>query len=210
MERSFDYRKTKPVMETEWTRVYKSDQGYVYVSKFMEGDVKVTAESIRAQWPTFSFEQKLDFVQAFAKGGRVTSEDERIMDFLMEAGEPFICMEMAPRLLDHRDRDHVLAFLLDRISDDFEYKGNFVQALGLMKDPRALPALRTKFDGYRERLAASPGSMSPDDCMDYMVCLQALWRISGSQEYKPIIEDALNSPDETVRRTADLILRDRI
>lgn len=205
-----DYKETKPVRETEWTRIYKSDYGYVHVSKFLEGNVDVSAEAIRDRWPTFSFEQKLDFAQAFARGGKVTKEDEEILDFLMEVGEPFIWMEIALRLLDHRDKDRVLAFLLERIGDDYEHKGNFFQALGLMKDPRALPVLRTKFDSYRERLAASPAKVPPDEYRQYIICCQALWRISGSVEYKRIIEDALESQDELARRTAELVLRDAI
>jgi hypothetical protein len=206
----FDYKNTEPVKETEWTRVYKWGDEYVYVSKFLEGDAEVSAESIRERWPAFSFEQKLDFAQAFSIGGNVTEEDERILDFLMEAGDPLIWMTIAFRLPHHRDKDRVLAFLLDRIGDDYEHKDNFFQALGLMKDQRAIPALRATSDRYRERLAASPASVPSDDYRQYLACCEALWRISDSVEYKRVIEDALQSQDEAVRTIAELILRNRV
>jgi hypothetical protein len=199
----------KLVKETEWTRVYEVGGWMCHESKFMTDGLKVSAESIKARWPTFSFEEKLDFANAFGAGGKVTAEDERILDFLMEAGDFPIWMAIAGRLRHHRDKDRVLAFLLERVKAEDTPKGNFFQALGWMNDKRALPALRATFDGYRRRLGASPTSgVSPNyDYTDYLACCVALWKISGSLEYKQVIDEALKSQDDGVRNTAGLLLR---
>lgn len=204
-----DYKSTKLIKETEWTRVYKRGDSYVYVSKFLEDGLEVSAESIRERWPTFSFDEKVDFAQAFSRGARVTAEHEQVLDFLMEAGDFPVWMSIAGRLRHHRDKDRVLAFLLERVREEKVPKGNFFQALGLMNEKRALPALRAVYDSYRELLSASPAAgASPDyDYLDYLHCCEALWKISGSGEYKQVIEDASKSQDELVRITAELILR---
>lgn len=204
----FRDRNAKPIKETEWTRVYRAGDAFVHVSKFLEGGLQVSADSIRARWPTFSFQEKLDFAQAFSAGGKATAEDERILDFLMEAGDFHIWDAIALRLRHHRDKDRVLAFLLERIKEKGEYKANFFQAIGLMKNERAVRALRAAYDDYRKRLGASLSSGASLDYMDYLYCCAALWRIEGPSEYKQVIEDASRSQDEAVRITAELILRD--
>jgi hypothetical protein len=196
--------------ETEWTRVYEVGGWMCHESKFMTDSLKVSAESIKARWPTFSIGEKLDFAQAFSRAREVTPENERILDFLMEAGDFNVWMSITGPLRHHRDKDRVLAFLLERVKAEDTPKGNFFQALGWMNDKRALPALRAAYDGYRTRLGASPASRASPDCdyIDYLDCCAALWKISGSLEYKQVIEEALKSQDDDVRNTAGLLLRD--
>src|SRR3989338_5121900 len=129
-----EYERTKPVKETEWTRVYKWGDSYVYQSKFLRDGLRVSAESIMARWPTLSFEERLDFAQAFSHGGKATADDDRILDFLMEAGDFDIWMAIAVRLARHGDKGRVVAFLLERIKEEGEHKANFFLALALMRD----------------------------------------------------------------------------
>ena len=198
--------------ETEWTRVYEVGGWMCHESKFMTDSLKVSAESIKARWPTFSIGEKLDFAQAFSRAREVTPENERILDFLMEAGDFNVWMSITGPLRHHRDKDRVLAFLLERVKAEDVPKGNFFQSLGLMNDKRALPALRAACDSYRELLSTRPASRAGGepfdyDYLDYLHCCEALWKISGSLEYKQVIEEALKSQDDDVRNTAGLLLR---
>lgn len=207
-----EYDRGKLVKETEWTRVYEVGGQFCYESKFMTDGLKVSAESIKARWAAFSIGEKLDFAQAFSLAGEVTPENERILDFLMEAGDFNVWMSITSPLPHHRNKDRVLAFLLERVKAEDVPKGNFFQALGLMNDKRALPALRATCDSYRELLSTRPASRAEGepfdyDYLDYLHCCAALSKISGSLEYKQVIEEALKSQDDDVRNTAELILR---
>jgi hypothetical protein len=204
-----EYRSAKPVRETEWTRVYKSDEGYVHVSKFLEGGLDVSAQSVRQRWSALSPDDRLDLAQALSSLGKFTAEQEGILDFLMEAGDLPVWMEIAVSLPHHSNRDQALAFLVDVINHQHEHRANFFQALGMMKDARALPSLRAAYDGYRKGLGAGPApeAWTEFDYVGYLACCEALWKISGSGEYKEAIRDALESKDKHVRSLAALIVR---
>ncbi len=116
----------KLIRESEWERLYESDRwGTVHESKFLIDGIQVSAESIIRRWPDFSSAEKLEFANAFAVKREVTPEDERILDFLMEAGDFHIWMAVAPLLARHRDRERVLSFLLERIREDRKDRANF-------------------------------------------------------------------------------------
>ena len=111
----FNGRPWKLITESAWTRVYKDGDATLRDSKFFRDGLEVSAESIKARWSSLSGPQKLDFANAFMAKPKVTPEDERILDFLMEEGEPYIWGTIAILLPRHRDKDRVLAFLLERI-----------------------------------------------------------------------------------------------
>ena len=205
------FQRGKLIRESEWMRVYEcqyeAQKGMHYESKFLTDRIRVSADSIIRRWPELSFEEKNEFANAFAVKPEATSEDERILNFLMEQDDFYIWMGIAPLLPSHRDRDRALAFLRERVRQRHVDKANFFQALGLIGDKRAVPALRAAYDGYREALGAGLASGAQPDYTDYLYCCYALWRISGSAEYKQVIEEASKSPHESVRATAEMFLR---
>jgi HEAT repeat protein len=211
-EQSAAFRRGKLVRESEWTRVYEAEfhgkKGMLHESKFLADGMEVSADSIVQRWGLFSDAEKRDFANAFACKREITDEDERILDFLMEAGDFPIWMAIASRLREHRDRDKALGFLLARIGEDHEHKANFYQALGLMGDKRAVPALRAAYDRYRERLGPRPVSGTLDDGIDYLSCCAALWDIEGLEDYKRFMVEALNSEDKSLHAIAEQALRE--
>jgi len=205
----FDRRGWKLITESEWTRVYKDGDATLRDSKFFRDGLEVNAESIKGWWPSLSLHQRLDFAHAFSVKPKVTPEDERILDFLMEEGEPYIWRTIAILLPRHRDRERVLAFLLERIREEGEYKANFFQALRLMGDNRAIPALRAAFDDYRKKFRVGTGAPVKFVYFSYLSCCEALWALEGSTEYKDAIEEFLKSDDKDVRSFAELMLSDK-
>jgi hypothetical protein len=116
----------KLIRESEWMRVYETDRsGQLYESKFLADGIQVSANSFIKRWPELSAEQRLDFASAFAAKPEVTYEDERVLDFLMEQDDFYICMSIAPLLPFHRQRDRVLAFVVDTIREHPKDAANF-------------------------------------------------------------------------------------
>ena len=198
----------KLVHESEWMRVYDSDRwGEVHESKFLTDRIQVSAESIVNRWGGLSLAEKLEFANAFAAKREVTPEDERILDFLMEVGDPPIWATVAPMLPRHTNRERVLAFLLRRLKDEGFSKANFYQSLELLKDKTALPALREDYQRYDSRLREHGKLQSESDYLEYLSCCKALWVIDGSREYQEVIERQTKSEHEKVRVWADMMLR---
>lgn len=205
------FQRGRLIRESEWARVYEGEfdsrKITIHESKFLADGLKVSAASIRARWPDLSFEEKLDFANAFGAGDELTTEDEQVLDFLMENGDFPTWMAIALRLRLHSNKDRVLAFFVERIGEDHEYKANFFQSLSLMNDNRAIPGLRAAYDNYRDALGVGLASGAPPDYTDYLYCCEALWRIDGSPEYRHAIEEASKSPDKSVKALAETFLR---
>jgi hypothetical protein len=206
---SYNYRKNAPVRETEWTRDYTWGETTVRESKFLMDGLEVSAESIIERWPALSFEQRCDFAQAYSTKPTITTEDERILNFLMSVGDSVVARAITMQLPRHRDKERVLTFLLQRIGEDRVGKANFFQALGLMQDKRAVPVLRAAFENYRNRSSGLPNPTGEADCVDYLTCCEALWRLDGSKEYLEVIVAFSKSEDIRVRDFATALLQNQ-
>jgi hypothetical protein len=204
----FDYRRNKPVSETKWTRIYRRGDRLIHESKFERDGLEVSVELVKNSWAGLSVGEKLDFAQAFSAKNEISAEDQRILDFLMNAGDLTIWATIARLLPRHGDRERTLGFLLKRIQEGSHHRANFFHALGLMKDKRAVPALRAAYDGLRPQLTASPGALERVDYVDYLSCCQALWQLEGLEEYRNAIREFSNSPDQRVRSFASALLQD--
>ena len=195
------------IRESEWERVYKSHRwGRVHESKFLIDGMQVSAEDIIRRWPDLSSAERLEFAKAFADKSKVTPEDERILDFLMETGDCRIWRTIALVLLDHRDRERVLAFLLKRIREERKGRANFFQALELMKDKRAVLVLRAAYDDHRKKPQGLTQSVEEFDYVDYLQCCKALWALDSSTEYREAIEECSKSPVKSIRSYAARLL----
>jgi len=198
----------KLVQESEWMRVYRIDaRTLMYESKFLTDRLAVSADSIKRKWPGLSDEEKLEFSRAFQAKPEVTSEDEALLDFLMEVGNLAIWITIAPLLPRHSCRDRVLKFLLDRISEDGNMKANFYQSIEQLRDPRALPALRAMHERYERKLCDHNKSGGEFEYQDYLSCCKALWAIEGLALYREAIERFAKSENDQVRLWAVALLR---
>ncbi len=202
------YSERKLVQESEWMRVYRVDaRTQMHESKFLTDHLAVSADSIRRRWPGFSDEEKLEFSQAFQVKPEVTSEDESVLDFLMEVGNLPIWITIAPLLPRHSARDRVLRFLLDRVTEEGNMKANFYQSIGQLRDRRALPALRAMYEGYERKLRDQIESAGEFEYQDYLSCCKALWAIEGLVIYREAIERFAKSENDRVRFWAVALLR---
>jgi hypothetical protein len=188
-------------------RVYKDGDVTLEDSKFLRDGLEVSAESIIGRWPSLSPHQKLEFAHAFSAKPKITSEDERILDFLMGLEEPIIWRAIAILLHRHRDKERALAFVLARIAEDAGRTANFFQALGLMGDKRAIPALRAAYDDYRKKLGAGADASADFDYISYLSCCNALWKLEGSKECRDVLEEFTRSDEKSLRRFAEIKLR---
>lgn len=205
------FQRGKLIRESEWMRVYEcqyeSQKGMHHESKFLTDRIRVSADSIIGRWSELSFEEKNEFANAFAVKPEVTPEDERILNFLMEQGDFYIWMGIAPLLPSHRDRDRALAFLEERVRQRHADKANFFQALELMGDKRAIPALRAAYDAYKAELATPNGPPKSFDYFDYLACCRALWILESSAEYKDAIQALVQNGDPRISASARQALR---
>jgi hypothetical protein len=87
------YRKlranAKLVKETEWMRVYElgPPKSFTYESKFLTDKLQISAESFATRWPTMTPAERLDFTQAYCAKAEFTSDDERIVNLIMNDGD---------------------------------------------------------------------------------------------------------------------------
>jgi len=198
----------KLVRESEWMRVYRVEaRTLMYESKFLTDHLAVSADSIRRRWPGLPDEEKLEFSLAFQAKPEITSEDEDVLDFLMEVGGLPIWITIAPLLPRHSDRERVLKFLLDRIGEDGNMKANFYQSVEQIRDRRALPALRAMYERYERELRDQNEPTEDFEYQDYLSCCKALWAIEGLTSYREAIERFAKSENDQVRFWAVALLR---
>ena len=106
------------VKETEWSRQYLiAPKTTFYESKFDSDDLQIKAEDIINRWEGFGRSERLDFAQALAHNCKTTFsvEEEKILRFLMEAGDEKIWATIALALCRHSDRELVIRFIVNRI-----------------------------------------------------------------------------------------------
>lgn len=204
------YRDRELVKESEWMRVYRADSNtLMYESKFLVDHLTLSANSIKRRWPGLSEEEKLEFAQAFQAKPEVTSEDESLLDFLMEAGNLPIWITIAPLLPRHSARERVLKFLFQRISEEGKPKANFYQSIEQLNDKTALPTLRAMYERYKDRLLERSEPTDEFEYQDYLSCCKALWVIEGSMQYRETIERFAKSQDEGLKFWAETLLRNK-
>jgi len=201
------------VRENEWIRIYNIGPGQQYYeSKFVHDNVQVLAKSIESRWHTLSAEEQADFVMAFQSKYPLTSEDEEILEFLMNTGDENVWSTLALPLTRMSSSKHekALAFLIERIQRRDTHRANYYQALGELKDTKAIPALKVAYEEERRTISLDKPLTDFQDIfpyIDYLACCAALYILEGSKEFKQAIEALKSHPNENVRSQANLALR---
>jgi hypothetical protein len=202
-------RHRRIVRESEWMTVYQDDTGELYYeSKFLVSGLAVSADSLRRRWQDLPQREKYDFVHAFQAKPLLTSDDEEILDFLMEVRDINIWITISPLLPRHSNRQRVLDFLLERIVAAEGPKANFFQAIETLDDTRALNDLRRVYLKYDDVLNL-PKRAERIEYLDYLQCCRALWTLSGAHEYEQVLKKFLSDDDEDIRRWAERLLAAR-
>jgi hypothetical protein len=199
-----EFEKGDVIRENQWMRVYRSEDGGERLqSKFLFEEVQVSADEIRRTWPLMSEQKQFEFVQAYQAKPKVTLEDEKILDFLIETGNDVIWTFISALLPRHSEREKVLNFLFARIQRPDRLSANYYQALEVLGDPRAVQPLEIARQIQKEHI----NSGVKEEEYAYLVCCRSLWKLRGSEGIEPEIRKALSSPDPDVRAFAETLLR---
>ena len=213
--RSFG-QEPKLIRETEWTRIYETGpKGSFHHSKFQDEGFEVLASSIRERWPNMGKSERLDFCLAFSGKPDWEQNDTEILEIIMQDGDDVLWETLAQSFLRHPDRDRALSFLIERLQSppDLQEEGiklNYIQALGLSKDQRAVAAIKPFFQRCRQKLESKSESDANQDSFwalvpyhEYLAICAALRSTEGSPEYEQEIRKYLNHPVEQVRWWAE-------
>jgi hypothetical protein len=202
------------VKETEWSYVYKAgEESYCYISKFLADETfTVSASEIRNRWPSMSESERLDFVQNFWSKPNWNENDTEILEMVMQDGNDHLWEHCALAFLNHPDRDRAVKFLIERVEkcEPGHEPLNYIQALGISKDPRSVPAIRPYCEKYRKKMETEKVSGVPDDVFfgsipysEYFAVCGSLLQITGSTEYEQAIRRYLDHQNEQVRYWAE-------
>ena len=198
------------IRETAWSREYRlGPEMLSFESKFVRDGLQVAAATIRASWPRWGLSEQLTFANAFILKPALTSEDQQILQFLIEEGSEPVWATIAYLLPRYHDRSAALAFLLERTSTEGPQDGAYFQALERLGDHQAVPALHRRYEQYRDSLSPFGQHGLHSQLADYQQCCRALWILTRSPEYENALRELLEHPDEGIRRRSQFLLSDR-
>jgi hypothetical protein len=109
--------------------------------------------------------ERLDFVQNFWSKPNWDENDTQILEMIMEDGNDRLWEHCAQAFLKHPDRDRAVKFLIWRVEQcgtDHDPL-NYIQALGISKDARAVPIIRPYFEKYRDEVEKEKAAGVPND-----------------------------------------------
>lgn len=202
-----NWSEKKVLKDQKWSRVYEADDGSaVRVSKFLTDQIRVLEVEIRNEWGLWSESERLSFAHAFSQKPAFSSEDERVLDFLMDAADERIGASIAVGLTRHSQRKRVLNFLLGRLESVSESKSNYTHALSILGDVGAIPALKALHD----RLASSikkGDRVEEGILLDFVSCCSALMKLEGTSAYADEIRPFLSHPNGAVRDFSRIFLQ---
>jgi hypothetical protein len=218
LKRVSEHGQPELVKETEWSYVYKTgEKSYSHMSKFLaDENFTVSASEIRRRWPSMDESQRLDFFQDFWSKVTWNDNDTEILEIIMQDGNDRLWEHCTHAFLRHPDRERAVSFLIERIEKcEPEHEPlNYIQALGISKDPRAASAIRPYYEKYRTATEAEKTTGVPDDVVfgpipyhAYFVAAGALLEIEGSEEYEKAIQKFLGHEREQVRWWAEHALK---
>lgn len=156
--------------------------------------------------------ERLDFVQNFWHKRNWDDNDTQILETIMEDGSDLLWQSCAQAFLKHPDRERAVRFLIERLEKcDPGYEPlNYIQVLGLSKDPRTIPAIRPYFEKYSEQMEKEKLIGVPNDVVfgpvpysQYFFVCEALLKITGAKEYDDAIRKYLDHENEQVRWWAE-------
>jgi hypothetical protein len=202
------------VKSTEWSYSYRiGEKQSCHISRFVaEQNFEVNAPDIQERWKQWGQNERWDFASNWWCKPTWNHDDTEILEMIMSDGDDFILSCCTQAFLKHPDRDRAISFLIDRTSKgDFGHEPlNYIQVLGMSKDVRAIAAIRPYYDKYRRALETEAEIGVPDDVFfgpipysAYFSVAGALFKISGSSEYKTAIRKYFDHPSEQVRWWAE-------
>ena len=183
------------------------------MSRFLvETGFAVSALEIRRRWPEMKERERLDFASNFQAKKEWTDNDTEIVEIIMQNGSDLILSACALAMLRHPDRNRVVEFLLERVrhSESEQPPLNYMQALGLASDPRAVTVIRPYYEKCLKAMEAEAVTGVPDDVVfgpvpyhAFLAIAGVLFKITRSEEYGQAIRKYFDHPNEQVRYWAE-------
>jgi hypothetical protein len=192
--------KKKLLHEDRWSRTYEAGENFYAAESKLDADgLSFSIGQLRSEWDSWDDSEKIRFVNAFRSKSRFSKSDEPILEFLMESGNEPVWSTIASCLaVHHTDKQRVLAFLLEKIKSFSEPKSNLIQALYVLGDAAALPALHQLHDELRESIKRTH-DVDHWKINDFLRSCEALAYMEKGDSYRDEIRQFLRDPDELVR-----------
>ncbi len=204
----------KLARRTEWSYSFKcGPKSYCSISRFfVEKGFEVKAEEVRRRWPSMDDRERLDFAHNFHNKEAWSENDTEILEIIMNDGDDHVWSCCALAMLRHPDRNRAVEFLIDRVrqSDSEPAPLNYMQALGLLGDRRAVAVIRPYYEKYRKAMEAEAVTGVPEDAFRgpipyhaFLAIAGDLYKIEKSNEYEQAIRKYFDHPKEQVRWWAE-------
>ena len=193
-------QKRRLIKEDRWSRLYDAGQfGFVFESKFRREGLSFSADQLASEWESWNDSERLRFANAYRQKPEITIDDERILEFLMQHGDGPVRATMAGCLTRHSNKEKVLELLLKELAAGPEFAPNFLHALTVLGDSRAIAAVREFRGRTLTQLEQSCEQPSRDLALALICACRTLWTLEGQSGYAGTIELYLDHPDEVVR-----------
>ncbi|MGA7634060.1 MAG: hypothetical protein WCB11_25120 [Terriglobales bacterium] len=195
--------------QEEWFEtVQVGEKRIPHVSKFLRKDFTVSRESIEERWSLWTHKEKLRFVAAFSAKGQLNDADQRLLDFLMENGDWQISNAIALSVVNHRDRNRAVTFLLQMLKEERKPLANYYQALEILRAAECVPDLKAAFLKHRAEIDQHPTLETWGDrfiYLDYLSCSATLFTVTGEEEYRSNLIRMLEHPDEAIKKMTRMV-----
>src|SRR3954469_19896545 len=181
------------------------------ISKFARKDFDVGTDTIQQRWPSWTADEKVEFAGAFAFSRRanLNGNDRRLLNFLIENGEPRIWRMLALPVVWNLEYTSALTFLLARIREYESPLANYYQALGKLGGNESIPTLEEALLKHRRQIDSLPRSQQHGErflFLDFLACSAALLVLTGEEKYEINIRQLAKNSTEKVRQLAEVVL----
>ncbi|HEY1800486.1 MAG TPA: hypothetical protein VGG46_06060 [Terriglobales bacterium] len=194
--------------ETEWSRKFQvGPSRFEYESKFLNDGFHLEADDLITRWPNLTSAERHDFALAFQCKSGLSTNDERILTFLMQNGDEIVWMTIASMLCRHSDRESVIHFLLERIEKSSKSRTNYYQAIEILGDSRFLHVLEPQFESLQESMSVVKDTH--DDYkteLEFIQLCRILWILTNDHRYEGAIRMFSNHRMEFVRQRVNQLL----
>ena len=198
-------KRANPVRESRWMRVYQVKPNlWSERSRFLTDGLQLKSDQFENLWKGLSPREKVDFCAAYSMKPVMTEDDEEILNYLIQNGDEDTWSSLAGLLTRHPDRKRILTFFQDRIEKQSPPIANFYQAMEMLSDTDAVEPLLRRYQRYHKEVVIGANRLL---CIDYLTCCRTLWKLTGEEEYRQVIEEYLHSDDKFVGDAAKWLLR---
>jgi hypothetical protein len=190
--------------ETRWSN--RGELGQlrdVTISKFCTGQASITLGEITREFNSWSRQEQQDFLGAYNVKPIVTSEDERIIEFLIAAGDPSVLQRIAILSTRHSNKAVAFDFLVTNLLSHPGSKSDFIVALGLLNDRNAIQPLTNIYQQMEPEISAQ----APEEqaLREFCYCCLTLSRLTDEPKYSEKLQGLADHSNPRVRRIADFI-----